>query len=240
HHLPLDPTPTTLSRYIAYTSQFIASGPKYLTGVRHFLRDLYPDFDINRQSPLVQSTIRGSKKVRADPIQRKLPFRRSHLATFELLAKMSGSYDDLLFITILSCCFYACHRSGELIWSNDKQLQDYRKLIKRSSVVFSDGRVQYHLPYHKTDPFYHGSDILFTRQDIADPVHLLHDYITMRDARHGPQSPLFLCEDGSVPTRTWFDKRFFKIMGRDFGGHSLRAGGATFYASLGLSESVIQ
>jgi hypothetical protein len=33
HSLPLDPTPTTLSHYIAYSSQFIASGPKYLTGV---------------------------------------------------------------------------------------------------------------------------------------------------------------------------------------------------------------
>lgn len=29
HHLPLDPTPQTLSRYIAYTSLSIASGPKY-------------------------------------------------------------------------------------------------------------------------------------------------------------------------------------------------------------------
>src|ERR1700733_5144787 len=37
HSLPLDPTPETLSRYVAYTSQFIASAPKYLTGVRHFL-----------------------------------------------------------------------------------------------------------------------------------------------------------------------------------------------------------
>jgi len=26
HNLPLDPTPKTLSRYVAYTSQFIASG----------------------------------------------------------------------------------------------------------------------------------------------------------------------------------------------------------------------
>jgi hypothetical protein len=50
HSLPLDPTPSTLSRYVAYTSQFIASAPKYLTGVRHFLhdRDIYPDFDANR------------------------------------------------------------------------------------------------------------------------------------------------------------------------------------------------
>ncbi|PBK90458.1 hypothetical protein ARMGADRAFT_1082719 [Armillaria gallica] len=186
HHLPLDPTPLTLSHYIAYTSQFIASGPKYLSEVRHFLHDLYPHFDANRHSPLVQATIRGLKKIRADPIRRKLPLRRSHLATFNLLARMSGSYDDLLFVTLLSCSFYGCHRTGELVWKNDKQLQDYCKLIKRSSLIFSDGRAQYHLPYHKSDPFYHGSDVLFTHQDIADPIQLLHDYTTLRDSRHGP------------------------------------------------------
>jgi hypothetical protein len=71
HHIPPDPTPQTLSRYIAFTSLSIASGPKYLTGVRHFLHELYPAFDDNRASPSVQATIRGSKKVRADPIRRK-------------------------------------------------------------------------------------------------------------------------------------------------------------------------
>ena len=32
HCLPFDPTPLTLAWYIAYTSQFITSGPHYLTG----------------------------------------------------------------------------------------------------------------------------------------------------------------------------------------------------------------
>ena len=68
HSLPIDPTPQTLSRYIAYTSQFIASGPKYLTGIRHFLSDLYPNFDTNCSHPLVSAVIRGSKKVHADPV----------------------------------------------------------------------------------------------------------------------------------------------------------------------------
>ena len=63
HSLSIDPTPQTLARYISYTSQFIASGPKYLTGARHFLSTLYPNFDSNRSHPLVLSVIRGSKKV---------------------------------------------------------------------------------------------------------------------------------------------------------------------------------
>ncbi len=58
HSLPVDPT---LAHYIAYTSQFIASVPWYLSGARHFLSILYPDFDVNQAHPLVQATIRGSE-----------------------------------------------------------------------------------------------------------------------------------------------------------------------------------
>ncbi|KAJ3964576.1 hypothetical protein EV361DRAFT_766373, partial [Lentinula raphanica] len=39
--------------------------------------------------------------------------------------------------------------------------------------------------------------------------------------------------------RSWFESRFFAYVCREFGGHSLRAGGATFYARPGLSESMI-
>lgn len=238
HHLPLDPTPQTLSRYIAYTSLSIASGPKYLTGVRHFLHDLYPSFDDNRASPLVQATIRGSKKIRADPVRRKQPIRLNHLSAFVDAAHRSRAYDDLLFATIMSCCFYACHRSGELVLKSKKSV-DWRKIIKRSSLHFSSGYAGYRLPYNKTDPFYRGTDILLSSQDVADPVTLLQEYVHARDALHGARRALFIREDGSHPTRAWFDSKLFSFVDRSFGGHSLRAGGATFYASLGLSESVI-
>ena len=238
HHIPLDPTPQTLARYIAYTSLAIASGPKYLTGARHFLHDLYPSFDVNRSSPLVQATIRGSKKVRANPVRRKQPIRIDHLSAFVNAAHRTHNYDDLLFATIMSCCFYGCHRSGELVLKSKKEV-DWRKIIKRSSLHFSLGYVGYRLPYHKSDPFYCGTDILFAAQDVADPVSLLSEYVTRRDARHGVRRALFLREDGSHPTRSWFEAKLFSFVDRSFGGHSPRAGGATFYAALGLSESII-
>jgi len=137
HSLPIDPTPQTLSRYISYTSRYIASGPKYLSGVRHFLSEMYPDFDANRSHPLVTSVICGAKKVRADPVSRKLPLRLHHLSTFLSCARSSQSYDDLLFITILSSCVYGCHRVGELVQKNDTSLFDWRKVIKRSSFILS-------------------------------------------------------------------------------------------------------
>jgi len=240
HSLSLDPTPQTLSCYISYTSQFILSGAKYLTGARHFLADLYPDFEWNCSHPLVQATIAGAKKIRADPVIHKLPLRLSHLHAFQCVTIWSGSYDNLLFAVLLSCCFYACHRSGELVWQNQKQLQDWRKVIKRASLHFSDGRAGYRLPYHKADRFYRGTDVLFIHQDVADPVTLLQEYATLRDARHGGKTALFLRENGTIPTRSWFDSKFFALLDRQFGGHSARAGGATFYASLGLTEDVIQ
>ena len=238
YHLPLDPTPQTLSRYVAYTALSIGSGPKYLTGARHFLHRLYPSFDDNRASPLVQATIRGSKKVRADPVRHKQPVRIEHLLSFEAAAHSSGSYDDLLFAMIVSCCFYGCHRSGELVLKSKKEV-DWRKIIKRSSLRFSPGYAGYRLPYHKTDPFFHGTDILFSAQQHADPVTLLKNFVRRRDKLHGARRALFLREDGSHPTRAWFDSKLFSFVDRSFGGHSLRAGGATFYASLGLSESII-
>ncbi|KAJ7289670.1 hypothetical protein C8J57DRAFT_953381, partial [Mycena rebaudengoi] len=240
HQLPLDPTPSTLSRYIAYTSKFIASGPKYLTGARHFLKALYPDFDQNRSSPLVQTTIAGSKKLRADPVKRKLPLRLAHLATFHQLYLQNPCYDMLLFITILSYMFYGCHRSGELVHKRAKRELDYKKIIKRASLKFENGRVEYRLPYHKGDRFYRGTDILLSHHDVADPVILSQIYTTERDKIHGAHPFLFLRQDGSPPTRAWFDKIFFTLLNREYGGHSVRAGCATFYAGLGLSESIIQ
>jgi hypothetical protein len=239
HHLPFDPTPLTLARYLAYTSQFIASGPHYLSGVRHFLRDLFPDYDSSRAHPLVKTTIRGSLKVRADPVRRKLPLRTSHLQAFLDIALQTQDYDDLLFITILSCGFYACHRIGELVPASGP-LFDWRKIIKRNTLILRGNRAQYRLPYHKGDPFFQGSDILFTSQEVSNPVLMLRLYTQLRDHTHGARSPLFLRENGQHPSRAWFDQKFFKLVDHSYGGQSVRAGGATFYASLGISEDVLQ
>ena len=244
HGLPLDPTPLTIARYVAYTSLRIASAPKYLSGARHFLRDLYPDFDTARKHALVQTTIRGSRKRRADPIRRKAPLRLHHLSLFRSLALHSGDYDDFLFLTILTAAFFACHRVGELLAPNDKALWDWRKLVRRCSFHADNDHTSYHLPYHKTDPFYRGTDIRFLRttaSDGIDPVSILRDFVARRDQRHGARTPLFLRADGSRPTRSWFERKLFHVLPRaDYGGHSARAGGATHFASLGLSEDVIR
>ena len=234
HSLPIDPTPTALAHYIAYTSQFIASRLRYLSGA-HFLSVLYPAFDANRAHPLVQAMIRGSRKIRADPVHRKLPLRPHHLAHFVRLAEALGSYNDLLFAVILSCGFYACHHIGELVQRNDWSLFDSQKVIKCASLTFSLRWAQYHLPYHKADPFFRGTVILLGSHDVACPVWLLSSFVIRHDAVHHGRSPLFLTEQGQHPTRQWFDKRFFSSFNRSFGGHSLLGHGTGRATRTGLA-----
>ena len=216
------------------------SGPKYLTGARHFLNDIYPHFNTSHAHLLVKSATRGSKKICADPVCRKLPLRLHHLTIFLNVAWRSSSYDDLLFVTILSCLFYACHHSGELVQNNDWSLFDWKKVIKRASLHFTDGRAQYCLPYHKGDPFYCGTDVLLGKHDIADPVSLLQEYVLLCDSKHSSSPALFLHENSNHPTCSWFEANFFAVLNHSFGGHSAWAGGATYYASLGLCKDIIQ
>src|ERR1700736_3945357 len=88
-----------------------------------------------------QEDLCGSHQMEASTVAK--------LDAFLCVARAMGTYDDLLFVCLLSCCFYACHRSGKLVWKNQKDLQDWQKVIKRASLCFTDGRAGYRLPYHK-------------------------------------------------------------------------------------------
>ncbi|KNZ81089.1 hypothetical protein J132_03079 [Termitomyces sp. J132] len=201
HNLPLDLTPLTLLHYIAFTSCYIASGMRYFTGLGHFLKGFCPDFDVNRAHSLVQAAIHGSKKIQADPVHQKLPIQLSHLSDLVKLAELSDNYNDSLFATIMSYCFYACHRSGEII-QKSKSKTDWRKVTKCYSLHFPLGYAGYHLPHHEADPFFHGTDILFTHHDIADPVDFLYKYVIKCNCLHGACLAWFIQQDGSHPTRS--------------------------------------
>lgn len=208
HGIPIDPTPQTLLWYIAYTSQYVASGLKYLTSVHHFLAKLYPDFDKTWSSLLLQSMILGMKRLQGDAVRQKLPLRLSHLQGFCDIVRETGDYDDLLFIVILSCCFYACHKLGELVVKNECALFNWGKIIKQASLHFSNGHAGYHLHYHKADCYFCGTDILHVTHNIANTVQLLCEYVTRWDAIYFSCCTLFIWEDSSHLTWSWFNSKF--------------------------------
>ena len=236
HGLSMAPTPSTLCRYLAHSSIFISSGPAYLRGASYILRPIYPNFDEVRAHPHVVAAIAGLRKTVSQPVKRAPPLKIAHLRAFEMMANGTREYDDHLFATIMSVMFYACHRSGELII----RTLNPRKIIRRASFRMDDQYAYYNLPFHKGDLLYRGTDIVIAPQQAANPITLLRRYIRVRDASH-PSSPwLFVCADGSHPTRSWFNKRYYSFLGKEFGGHSARCGGATFYASIGTPPHIIQ
>ena len=111
HDLPLHPTPLTLAQYNVYTSCFIASGPRYLSGAWHYLQDLFPEYDSICNHPLVTSTFRGSKKVHADPVWQKQPLWTSisgYCITLPVLWQFAVYYHFILCFLHLSSHWRTC------------------------------------------------------------------------------------------------------------------------------------
>jgi hypothetical protein len=69
---------------------------------------------------------------------------------------------------------------------------------------------------------------------------MLKKYLLLHDHIHGAKAALFLREDGSHPSCSWFEHKFFAILDHCFGGHSPRTGYTTFLTSLGILETIIQ
>ncbi|KAG5221140.1 DNA RNA polymerase [Salix suchowensis] len=179
HSLPLDPTPQTLAHTLPTLTIHLLC-LQIPIRARYFLMHIFPDFDMNRSHPLVQATIKGSMKMRGSNVNCKLPLRLHHLSAFLAIARRSDTYDDLLFITLLSACFFTCHRSGEVVISDDKKLLDWRKVIKRSSFVSS--KVVLHTVSHTIRQTVFTAALTFSSRAFmrdACPVLLLQEYIKL-------------------------------------------------------------
>lgn len=161
----------------------------------------------------------------------------------------AGSFDDKLFVAILTSGFSALHRLGELVVPDAINLQDARKVISITSLTFGSDDpsgpswFSYFLPGHKGNRFFEGNTVVITsRTDTADAVPCMREYIACRSSNPDTcaRMELFLREDGSLPTRSWFMRYLRSNFGHDIAGHSLRSGGATDLALRGVPDELIQ
>ncbi|KZV95322.1 hypothetical protein EXIGLDRAFT_588254, partial [Exidia glandulosa HHB12029] len=163
HNLPLEPSPDTLSLYITYESHYIdpKSVKTYLSGICNALESAYPDVRSARTSPLVRNTLAGRQKMCVRDVSRKAPLSAADVTSM-IVKYAGGSFDDLLFVTILATGFNSLNRLGELVWPDSHSLQDVRKCISITSLVFGeedDAGVEffsYWLPGHKGNRFFEG------------------------------------------------------------------------------------
>lgn len=243
HDIPLEPTADTLSLFTVYMSHHInpKSVNSYLSGIVQQLEPFFPNVRTSRNSTLVSRTLQGCLRARGRATKRKRALTLDDLESVITHYQTSLLHDDLLFVSMLLTGFFALMRLGELTYPNDPSLHDFRKVTKRSSVVISADQYSFHLPSHKADRFFEGNKIIVTKNQFRlDPLLHFQVYLTSRDKLLPYSSPLWLTNDGNVPTRSFFINRLRIFFQSDIGGQSMRAGGATSLAENGTPPSLIQ
>jgi hypothetical protein len=153
HELPVEPTDDTHSLFVVWTSSYIQprSVDSYLSGICHQLEAYFPDVRSTRSSPLVKRTLRGCKRLKGKPINRKCALTLEDLGVVIAFYYGSSDHDDLLFVCMLLTGFFALMRLGELTLPDDESLHDWRKIICRDSVQVEPDKYGFHLPHHKAD-----------------------------------------------------------------------------------------
>jgi hypothetical protein len=243
HDLPVDPTPDTLSFYIVYMCRHIkpTSVSTYLSGLVNQLEPFFPNVKEARFGRLVRRTLKGCQKLYSDPVTRKRALTRDEVDLVIRHYNSSTSHNDKLFLSMFLTAFFALLRLGELTFPDDQIIRDWRKIARRSTVKLHHGCYEFTLPSHKADRTFAGSQILVCGDKFNCPsLHHFNRYLASRDLLFPLTSPLWLTEAGVVPNRTFFISRLRLFFLNDVAGQSLRAGGATMLAELGLGPHIIQ
>ena len=200
------PSRSSLALFVAFLSRRVKDQDKVLSALAFHFRPSLPDWDSIRSAPEVLQVLRGARKTAGVSVRRSPPLLPRHLVALVRHALRPGAtYDDVLAAAVGTAGFGGLHRPGELAQPNARGDRDPRKVILRSLVVLNPHTsFAYHLPYHKADRYWRGSDVVITAA-LAPPsfnsVGLLALYLARRDARHGRSGALFLRENGKPVTR---------------------------------------
>jgi hypothetical protein len=243
HHLPVDPTPDTLSFYVVFLSSHInpKSVNSYLSGICRQLESFYPEVLQNHKTMLVSRTMTGCLRRFGTPTKRKSPFSHTDLLRVLNTLPPLPSHDDFLFCALLLTGFHALMRLGELVFPDTKALRNYRKISLRHTVSVLPHQYSFLLPSHKGDRTFEGNSIVVQKLSTpTDPYKPFLLYLTSRDSSFPLHPELWLTSRGAVPTRHWFLSRLRALFPSSYAGHSLRSGGATSLAEAGVDPSVIQ
>lgn len=214
----------------------------YLSGISRCLEPSFPSVNLLSNSPAVRRVLKACLKKFSPPVRRAQPCL---LSDFDIVFKStSSSYDDLLFVCLLTFGFAGLHRLGEITVPDSTVLRDPQASIFRSSLLVSSPptHFEYILPYSKVNQFHLGQTIVIysnPQQSACAVTHLLK-YLSLRDLIWPTLTPLFLTSAGESPTRSWFLRRFRPLFPFQKTGHSLRSGGATYLANRGVDLSLIK
>ena len=243
HHLPVDPTPDTLSFYVVFLSSHInpKSVNSYLLGVCQQLEPFYPEVHQNCKTMLVSHTMTGCLRRFGTPAKRKMPFSLADLQHVIDSMPPSPSHNDLLFCTLLLTGFHVLMHLGELVFPDKKALCNYRKISLCHTVSLLPHQYSFFLPSNKGDCTFEGSTIVVQKLGTpTDPCAPFLAYLHSCDSLFPLHPELWLTSRGAVPTRHWFLSRLRPLFPDNYAGHSIRSGGTTSLAEAGVDPLIIQ
>lgn len=145
HDLPVEPTSDTLSFYTVYMCHHLVPDTvsSYLSGLCQQLEPYFPNVRPARHSPLVERTLKGCRCIRGVAAKRKRALTFDDLNLVHTSLSNSTLHDDRLFLAMLLTGFFSLMRLGELSFPNDKQLQNWRKVTKRSTAVITEDQYEF-------------------------------------------------------------------------------------------------
>ena len=188
--------------------------------------------------PFVRATSEGLQRMLAKPVTKNKPESVELLGRIVEEATMSNSLSDI-------CLATACQLSlAGFLRFND---------IRPIDVKVQDEFMTLHLPRSKTDQLRKGDELMIARtRNATCPVAMLELYMRQTHTAWDDQQFLFrpicksskgerLRESGCISYSCLRDlfKRKLEVLGEklsDYGIHSLRAGGATAAANLGVAD----
>ena len=137
--------------------------------------------------------------------------------------QLSPTHDNLLFMALLATGFHGLLRLGELTFSDNSSIRDWRKVIKCHSLTVWQHEYKFLLPAHKADHFFEGNHVLIHAfsPELFDPVPVFFHYLTSRDRLFRAATPLWLTSTGEVPTRSFFLSHFCVFFSQNFAGASM-------------------
>ncbi|KAK4698077.1 hypothetical protein P7C70_g8110, partial [Phenoliferia sp. Uapishka_3] len=239
------PSERTLPLFAAFLSTRVKHPNKIFSAMASYFKPFVKNWDEIRRTYSLEQVLTGAAKQPQTPTKRSPPLLPPHLVAFVEKALLpNASFDDLLFALICALGFCGIMRLGDgLIEYDKKEDREWRKVIKRSSVVLEPHvKVQFFLPYHKGDRYYRGNHIILKPENSPSDfsiVDLFQLYLRRRDALFPANDRLLIRKNGKPPLRSWVVPLIRKVA-PGVSGHGLRAGGATWLAMRGVPSDIIK
>ncbi|EIW76748.1 hypothetical protein CONPUDRAFT_63444, partial [Coniophora puteana RWD-64-598 SS2] len=226
HHLPFQSTTDTFAKYIVFMQTYIhpKSITSYLSGICNQLEHLYPEVCVIQMHPFI---------VR--------PLSQEHLQLAADLLYPQDSYDDSLFLAQLLIGFYALMCTSKLMVPDQHSLLNHCKLSMRNTITVSASIITFNLPQHKANKTFEGNKIIMLASTLQPTPHdAFLAYLKKHDTQWPFKPHLWVRENSSLPTRTWFMHRLHDLFPLSIASHPLRSGGATAMAEDGIPAERIQ